>query len=162
MGASALTACLYFDRAHLEINRHSFRACGITICLYYPRITNGRCEYPSCMNPRRGPLLNVVAPFYRLRPGRFTLPRIKISAREPPRVKSFSNVFTVRAHGVLSVHCSSHMKPRVHASGTTVCDLACMIRRVRARTLDGTFSIILASEDVPRGNWRTCAEKARY
>ena len=39
-----LTACLYFDRAHLEINRHSFRASGITICLYYPCASNGRCE----------------------------------------------------------------------------------------------------------------------
>ena len=32
---------LYFDRAHLEINRHSFRGAGITIYLHYPRTTIG-------------------------------------------------------------------------------------------------------------------------
>lgn len=69
-----LTACLYFDRAHLEINRHSFRASGITICLYYPRRSNGRCE---CRSPRRessGELRVTIStsPWRRSRPrGRF-------------------------------------------------------------------------------------------
>lgn len=35
-------ARLYFDRAHLGINRHSFRGAGITIYLHYPRTTIGR------------------------------------------------------------------------------------------------------------------------
>lgn len=41
-GVAGLTTRLYFDRAHLEINRHSFRAAGITIYLHYPHITIGR------------------------------------------------------------------------------------------------------------------------
>jgi len=40
--AAGLMARLYFDRAHLEINRHSFRGAGITIYLHYPHITIGR------------------------------------------------------------------------------------------------------------------------
>ena len=185
MGASPLTACLYFDRAHLEINRHSFRASGITICLYYPR-SNQRASrgfslslslraislrresswYPSLslslsLSPSFVPrgLTKVLlggyleAPFYP-RPGRFTLPRIKISAR--PRREILPTVSPLEARtGIVCTRRNGRAGTRGYTHRNGRLRLACMIRRVRARAKRRRSMNVphySLPEDVPRGN----------
>lgn len=198
MGASPLTACLYFDRAHLEINRHSFRASGITICLYYPRSNQraSRERFSPSLSPRNLPsswillvplslslslllsyslslspsfvprgLTKVLlggyleAPFYP-RPGRFTLPRIKISAR--PRREILPTVSPLEARtGIVCTRRNGRAGTRGYTHRNGRLRLACMIRRVRARAKRRRSMNVphySLPEDVPRGNWRTCGE----
>ena len=93
------------------------------------------------------------APFYP-RPGRFTLPRIKISAR--PRREILPTVSPLEARtGIVCTRRNGRAGTRGYTHRNGRLRLACMIRRVRARAKRRRSMNVphySLPEDVPRGN----------